>query len=392
MKFSVLLPTRNRLEFLKYALASVMKQDYSNWEVIISDNFSDQDIGSYIQSLKDPRLRYFRTSQFLSVTDNWNQTIEKITGDYVIMLGDDDCLMAHYFSSMAVLIKEYSSPDIIYSGGFHYAYPGVLAGFPQGFLKESNQKFFQEKEAPFLVSKEKALALTLQSMSFHMVFEYNMQYVLMNVSFIKKLKEKGAFFQSCYPDYYAMNALMLNAEKILAYPKPMVIIGICPKSAGAYFLNRKEKQASLFLNNAEESSLVNSLEKIVLPGAEMRTCWLYSMEQLKENFKDLFPIQVDYQKYRKLQILETYKMWVKDENFDPSLPYKLLKQLDWKEKFLYAFPLHLLSLFLRICSKALGKNRVKQMVFFLQGKKKHEEQAKSFTTIEEAWNYLNSSR
>ncbi|WP_404813344.1 glycosyltransferase family A protein, partial [Acidithiobacillus ferridurans] len=34
--FNVLIPTRNRLETLKYSLATALNQDYDNYQVIIS--------------------------------------------------------------------------------------------------------------------------------------------------------------------------------------------------------------------------------------------------------------------------------------------------------------------------------------------------------------------
>ena len=43
MKFSVLLPTYNRLDLLQYAVESVTRQDYDDWELIISDNQSEDD-------------------------------------------------------------------------------------------------------------------------------------------------------------------------------------------------------------------------------------------------------------------------------------------------------------------------------------------------------------
>jgi len=39
MKFSVLIPTRNHLDLLSYAIETVRRQDYSDWEIIVSDNF-----------------------------------------------------------------------------------------------------------------------------------------------------------------------------------------------------------------------------------------------------------------------------------------------------------------------------------------------------------------
>ena len=92
MKFSVLLPTRNRLELLKYALASILQQDESDLEIIISDNNSEEDIAGFIKTLNDRRIKYYRTDSFVSVTENWNNALNKAMGDWVIMLGDDDCL------------------------------------------------------------------------------------------------------------------------------------------------------------------------------------------------------------------------------------------------------------------------------------------------------------
>src|SRR4051794_10427964 len=96
MKFSILLPTRNRTEYLSHAVYTILNQDYDNWEAIVSDNHSEQDIAAYVASLGEPRIKYFRTNGFVSVTENWNTALEKSSGDYVIMLGDDDGLLSGY--------------------------------------------------------------------------------------------------------------------------------------------------------------------------------------------------------------------------------------------------------------------------------------------------------
>lgn len=41
IKFSVLIPTRDRLDLLKEAIDSVRNQSYHNWELIVSDNCSE---------------------------------------------------------------------------------------------------------------------------------------------------------------------------------------------------------------------------------------------------------------------------------------------------------------------------------------------------------------
>ncbi len=107
MKFSVLLPTRNRLEYLRYAVETVRRQDYSNWEIIVSDNCSEEDISAYVHSLNEPRIKYVRTLELVPVTDNWNNALQQCDGDYVVMLGDDDGLLPGYFSTLLRIFSRF---------------------------------------------------------------------------------------------------------------------------------------------------------------------------------------------------------------------------------------------------------------------------------------------
>ena len=93
LKFSILLPTRNRLEYLRLAVESVLRQDMQDWQLVVSDNCSEQDIEGYVSSLGDPRIVYRRTERLVPVTENWNRALAHSEGDYVIMLGDDDALL-----------------------------------------------------------------------------------------------------------------------------------------------------------------------------------------------------------------------------------------------------------------------------------------------------------
>src|SRR5439155_8429060 len=97
----VLLPTRDRLELLRYAIESVRRQKFGDWEIVVSDNDSSQDVGGYVASLGDDRIHYLRTNRFLPVTDNWNKALENSRGDYIVMLGDDDSLLPGYFSKLS---------------------------------------------------------------------------------------------------------------------------------------------------------------------------------------------------------------------------------------------------------------------------------------------------
>jgi glycosyltransferase involved in cell wall biosynthesis len=306
VKFSVLLPTRNRLELLRYAIETVRRQDYGDWEVIVSDNASEEDVAGHVRSLNDPRIRYYRTESFVPVTDNWNNALAKSTGDYVVMLGDDDCLMKGYFSTLRRLIEERGAPDLVYHSALLYAYPGVMPGFPDGFVQSySYARFLKNAREPFWLERAAALQCVRDSMDFRVTFGFNMQFALIGRRLIDALRDKGPFFQSPYPDYYAMNAALLKAERILVCPQPLVTIGISPKSFGYYYFNRSEQSGVEFLNNAPGAESLGRLEHVLLPGSEMNNSWLIAMETLRVNYGAECGLEVNYGRYRLLQIFQT---------------------------------------------------------------------------------------
>ena len=195
--FSVLIPTHNRLNLLSMAIETVCRQDYPLWEIVVSDNNSTEDVKGYVDSLNDKRIKYIRTTEFLPVTDNWNLALANSTGDYVIMLGDDDGLMPGYFSGLNEYITKFEAPDFIYTGAYLFAYPSVLPGCPGGFLRSyENRAIYQGRTDAFLLGKDKATAFVENSMNFRVEFDYNMQFSLVSRRLIEMLEWHGQVYQS----------------------------------------------------------------------------------------------------------------------------------------------------------------------------------------------------
>lgn len=351
MKFSVLLPTRNRLDLLSRAIETVRRQDCDDWEIIVSDNFSEEDVAGYVRSLGDSRIKYFRTDSFLPVTDNWNNALDRSTGDYVIMLGDDDGLMRGYFSTLSELIEQFDSPDFVYTSAFLYAYPGVLPGVPDGFLRAYDaRRIFQGAREPFWLGREEALGFVRDSLDFRVTFDYNMQFSLVSRKLIEKMKGYGPFYQSPYPDYYASNAIMLKAERILVVPKPLVAIGISPKSFGFYYFNDAEADGNSFLNNLPDQNMVSRLQDIFLPGPEMNTSWLVSMETLAVNFGGEPDIRVNYERYRLIQIFAIYAGLIGGKNTGKAYA-SLKRKMSPGEWMRYGIPLSALAILARMAPR-----------------------------------------
>ncbi len=306
MRFSILLPTRNRLELLKLAVQSVLDQDFQDWEIVISDNASEEDIEGFAAQLADPRVKYVRSETFLPVTENWNLSLENSSGDYIVMLGDDDCLMRGALSAANVLLIDHDDPDVLYSDAVLFAYPNVIPGSEGAYVFFVYAEFLHGQTQPFWLSNEQALHVVQESLSFRFVYPYNMQYLIFSRRAFERLRSKGPFFQSPYPDYYASNALFLTAERVLVHPQPLVAIGISPKSYGYYHFNDREAEGVDFLRNIAEERLIDRVRSVLVPGTDMNNSWLLAMEALVMNYGADYSIDTVVRNYRFEQFRESF--------------------------------------------------------------------------------------
>jgi len=111
--FSILIPAYKR-EFLSEAIESCLSQTYKQFEIIIVDDNSPEDLLSIVRPyLNDERIHYYRNTKncgAINVVDNWNICLNYSKGDFVICMGDDDRLLPCCLNEYAHLINDY--PDI----------------------------------------------------------------------------------------------------------------------------------------------------------------------------------------------------------------------------------------------------------------------------------------
>lgn len=89
-KVSVCIPTFNNLELFKKCLDSVLMQDYTDYEVIVSDDSDGNDIENHILSIGNHKIKYYHNKVLLGSPENWNNSIRKSSGDYIKVLHHDD--------------------------------------------------------------------------------------------------------------------------------------------------------------------------------------------------------------------------------------------------------------------------------------------------------------
>jgi glycosyltransferase involved in cell wall biosynthesis len=364
MKFSVLLPTRNRLEYLRYAVETVRRQDFSDWEIVISDNFSQDDIEGYVRSLRDSRIKFSRTSELVPVTENWNFALQRSSGEYVVMLGDDDGLLPGYFSTLLAAMERFPDPDFVYVSAFFYAYPNVLPEAPEGLLRRDQGSAFGE-EKPHWLDRERANAIARDYLDFKMPVSSNMQFSLVSRRKIHELSASGSFFRSPYPDFYATPALFLTSNRILMYPEPLVIIGITPKSYGFFHFNNRAADGAKFLQNEGQLAQNSPVRSVMLPGTSYNDSWLLAMEALRENYGEARGMRPNYRRYRFLQIVHAYKKCYVDALFHPADLKPLQAKMTLAERLVYGVSLPVGFAVLRLAPKGWRAWVVAQLRVFI---------------------------
>ncbi len=231
------------------------------------------------------------------------------TGEYVLMLGDDDALVPGCVKRLVELISAEHNPDIVYMAAYHYCYPNVMPSASRGYLADvRNSAFFKDREGPFLLPLEQAQAVARAAGDFRYKFGFNSQHFLFRAGFLKSLSAMGGIFQGPYPDTFAAVVSFLNAKSIVAVPEPMVIIGISPKSFGYYYFNNKQTEGYEFLDNAKVSVEVrDTLRDVLLPGDGNNTNWLIAVEVARRALAPGIALTINTKRYRIFQIIAFLK-------------------------------------------------------------------------------------
>lgn len=88
-KVSAIITTFNREHFLGLAIASVLAQSYSDFELLILDNSSSDGTAQLVAGVRDPRIRYIRHPE-MNISEQRNLGLSEARGEYVAFLDDDD--------------------------------------------------------------------------------------------------------------------------------------------------------------------------------------------------------------------------------------------------------------------------------------------------------------
>jgi glycosyltransferase involved in cell wall biosynthesis len=117
MKVSVILCTYNRAALLPRAILSVLRQTYTDWELIIIDDGSTDSTRSVVRNLiqKEKRIRYFYQKN-KGLAGARNAGMRKATGDILTFLDSDDAYHPEHLSKRVRYLTLHTEIDFLHGG------------------------------------------------------------------------------------------------------------------------------------------------------------------------------------------------------------------------------------------------------------------------------------
>lgn len=231
---SILIPTKNREEYTLSVVQQILRLEDDRFQLVIQDNSNSDLLNKLLKKHldNDSRIEYYYHEGILSFIDNFSFGINKCRGEYVTIIGDDDCINPAIFDVVEWAFKN-NIQGITPSLPLIYYWPksGIKANDDSGRLTikdfSCNSRFYDPKN-----ELRKLLKDGCQN-----YLSYNLAKVYHGVikrSVLEELKDiTGSYIGGLSPDIYLSVGLSSLIDKVLVIDYPLTISGICKNSGSA---------------------------------------------------------------------------------------------------------------------------------------------------------------
>lgn len=318
-RFSIVIPTRNGMPYLKHAVESVLISKRKDFELVVSVNGSTDDSNEFLRTIRDSRLRIITPHEDLQMSQHYEFAILNSKGDWVQVLGSDDGLQAWYFDVADELISRFPTINIFSWSRAYYYWPGSIS---EQDNRAVDAKFSKRIRVRNLNSSYIEALLSIKS-----IFDLPQTYTctLVSRSLIDRIRinSGGKFFHSMIPDVYSGICLLMNQNKYLYSHFPLTWVGTSPQSMSrdnkiykevsnshgvdlitlASSINQSihaSEYSSYYLlealcqypiTGAKRNSLMHAFHAATLTAAIIRRQWKHVFSLMRPNFQnDINPI------------------------------------------------------------------------------------------------------
>lgn len=251
-RFTVIIPQKDRAEYLVHTLRTCMIQDYPNFEIIVSDDCSSDDSVRVVRDLMqvDRRIKLFAHERHLGMRENFEFALNQVAPGYVIALGGDDGLVPGCITRMHEILRT-TRRELLTWPLAGFTYPDRPGGENIVYIERR-----KDRGVRFLRSSEflSTIARTFR----YQVSECPMFYMkgVASTALIDRVKARtpdGTFYVCPTPDGFSGIVLAGEVEDFAFTDEPLSIGGTTIKSQGINYQktdgDAREKAERFFRDN-----------------------------------------------------------------------------------------------------------------------------------------------
>ena len=289
-------------------MRSVLDQDSDDFELVVSDNASDEET--------QPVLAQFarRSAAEALAARGAGERHRQLAGR---LRGLQRRLPAaarrrrlpaprRHPRASCDLLDEYGDPDALSYEAFGYAFPGALPGATGSAYADPLFPPDPILPARGLVPAATRRELALDVFRFSFRFCLNLQTTVISRAAAESMP--GGPFKPPFPDFYAILALLLRAERWAYSPERLVIVGVSPKSFGRT-LHGGGQDGALRQSGMNYLGITTQFDGW-LPGNEMiNGTWLTLAALLRDFPAELRGVEISRDQYVAHQVFSWYQRW-----------------------------------------------------------------------------------
>jgi len=117
---SIIMPTFNRAQYIIETIESIQKQTFSNWELLIMDNGSEDNTWDLVTKVNDKRIRLYKTEKRLGIAGTRNEGLKKAKAELVAFIDSDDLWATTKLEKQVAALEQYPGAGFSLTGGFNF--------------------------------------------------------------------------------------------------------------------------------------------------------------------------------------------------------------------------------------------------------------------------------
>jgi len=131
------IPTYNSARYIGRCLESILRQTYTNLEIIVSDNASTDDTEKIVRCYNDPRIIFNKNPENLFCYGNYNVIINRAKGEFLAIYHSDDVYSPYIVEKEVDFLHKHSHIPVV---------------FTQAYIINSKDKIIGERRFPEIFS------------------------------------------------------------------------------------------------------------------------------------------------------------------------------------------------------------------------------------------------